>query len=150
VAADWLATCGTVLDLGCGRAYFQRFLRPGQSYVGVDGSSEHAAIRCDLEDCAVRAEGVLLRHVLEHNLRWKPILRHALSLFTVRMALVLFVPPELETRIVSVQDVGGVRVPDIAISHSELRELIEPFVLSHAVYDTASQYAEEHVYLLER
>jgi hypothetical protein len=92
MAAAFLADVDTVEDWGCGAGGFKRFcLAP--TYRGIDGSrTPHADEIVDL--CAYRstAEGILLRHVLEHNPRWLTMLDNALASFTRKLCLILFTP----------------------------------------------------------
>jgi len=81
LAAERLAACGTVLDIGCGPAVFWTTLhrvRPEIEYRGIDPVArmfDYAPIGCPklevghAEKLPYEAEsfdGVLLRHVLEH------------------------------------------------------------------------------------
>ena len=62
-------------------------------YWGIDldpsVSADHTA---DLATYTSTADGLFMRHVLEHDLRWRSLLRNALASFRRRMVLVLHTP----------------------------------------------------------
>lgn len=149
LAADWLAD-RQVEDWGCGKGYF-RTLIPPHLYTGVDGSSTPFADKI-VDLCAYRTqvEGILLRHVLEHNDDWAKILSNALTSATERIALILFTPmAEKATVICRPEDID---VPDISLSHSELMSHAEAagWTATWSDHQTATQYGVERVYLMER
>lgn len=99
LALDFLSTCKSVQDWGCGANWFKTLAKslntyPHMKITGVDGSGK----QCDrIEDLTKfnpdpKPEGILLRHVLEHNYDWEKILRNALSSATKKIAIVLFTP----------------------------------------------------------
>ncbi len=81
-----------VEDWGCGTA-FARSLFCKSKYVGIDGSK---SAFCDVvEDLSKRRsnpDGILLRHVLEHNLNWSPVLKNAFVCAKSRLVLNMFTP----------------------------------------------------------
>ena len=80
MAANLFAGLKTVEDWGCGLGWFKRHLDPAIRYKGVDGShSPWADEVTDLTKYRSRAEGILLRHVLEHNDAWRAVLTNALA-----------------------------------------------------------------------
>jgi SAM-dependent methyltransferase len=92
LGADWLEGCETVADLGCGLGWARNFI-PEARYHGVDGSlTPWADEVADLATWDGKAEGVFMRHVLEHCHDWQAVLDNALASFTKRMALILFTP----------------------------------------------------------
>lgn len=149
IGAEYLADCDVVEDWGCGAGWFTRFRTHG--YVGVDGSQSPFATRVvDLEEYTSSADGIFMRHVLEHNYQWSRILRNAVSSFRKRLVLAIFTPwSDRETRQIAFVDRVG--VPDISFRkgdieeilgdvHWELIELISPKTL----------YGQEHVFLVSR
>lgn len=149
LGAEFLADCATVEDWGCGLGWFRQF-RTGP-YVGVDGSQSPFADRIvDLGTYRSDCDGIFMRHVLEHNYAWRPILLNAVASFRHKMVLAIFTPwSDGETR--EIRFVERVGVPDIAFRQRdieellgglewELRELCSPQVI----------YGVEHVYLIGR
>lgn len=98
--ATAVASCATVADWGCGGGALRAYLQPGQHYIGIDGSrSPFAQVRADLVRFRLHTEGVVLRHVLEHNDRWQEVLHNAIDCFTKRLVVVIFTPLAQQTRI---------------------------------------------------
>lgn len=149
LAADWLGDM-QVEDWGCGKGFF-RTLIPSHFYTGVDGSSTPFADKI-VDLCSYRShvEGILLRHVLEHNDNWTEILANALVSATERIVLILFTPMTDVTTVICRPD--DIDVPDISFSHFELMSHVEPagWTATWADHQTATQYGVERVYLLER
>lgn len=152
MAAEWLLGLA-IEDWGCGYAQFQGF-HSGR-YRGIDGTAGWADTVADLRDDDLggpRPEGILIRHVLEHNPDWRLILKNAAARFTKRMVLVVFTPdsgaPGADKVLAHVSDVN---VDDLALSHAE----IESFFASCGVLEkhhvpTATGYEGETVWLVER
>jgi hypothetical protein len=91
-AAEFLGDMPHIEDWGCGLGWFKRFVRPEQ-YRGLDGScSLFADAIVDLCHYTSTADGILLRHVLEHNHAWRQVLGNALRSFRRKMCLVFFTP----------------------------------------------------------
>src|SRR5215469_4856927 len=112
IAADFRRDCRTIEDWGCGLGWFRSFLPADCEYFGVDGSHSPFADRiADLETYRTTCEGLLLRHVLEHNHNWRVILDNALASFSRRLALILFTP--LAEREVELARCGRTGVPDL-------------------------------------
>lgn len=131
LACNWLDNaCQTVEDWGCGCAYAKRFFKSAQ-YKGIDGSENKFADQTgvDLADYKSDCDGILMRHVLDHNVRWEQILVNALKSFRIRMSLVFFRKFGSETKVISVSDsplYSG--VPDLQFSESDILPFIGPFV----------------------
>src|SRR5271166_500073 len=89
IAEDWLRGL-SIEDWGCGYAQFKD-VHEGP-YRGVDGTKGWADVVADLRVHTTRCEGLLLRHVLEHNPDWRVLLANAVQSFTKRMVLVVFTP----------------------------------------------------------
>ncbi|MGH9381140.1 MAG: hypothetical protein ACRD2Z_11075 [Thermoanaerobaculia bacterium] len=147
IGAEFLAGCATVEDWGCGKGWFSRFRTEG--YVGVDGSASPFASKVvDLEDYTSRVDGIFMRHVLEHNYRWRKLLTNALASFRDRMVLAIFTPWSSAgtEEIKFVRDVG---VPNLSLDKEELvAELrgIEWKLLELVAPKT--MYGVEHVFLM--
>jgi hypothetical protein len=150
MAAAFLADLSEVEDWGCGAGGFKRFCRG--RYVGVDGSNTPFADRIvDLCTYTSRVEGLVMRHVLEHNYEWEKILDGAVRSFTRKFCLILFTPFSDVTREIAHNRAYGVDVPDLSLSRSSIEAR---FVgLKWELFDniaTATGYGVEHVYLVWR
>jgi hypothetical protein len=152
----WLyETCDTVEDWGAGAAYGRRFVPLGKGYLAIDGSAESAPFVdhvCDLKAWrpADPPDGIFIRHVLEHDLAWHEILFRALSVFTKRLALVVFTPFEDgPTR--PLRPEGDCRY-DLAFNMGDLTGMMLPFRWSVDSYldRPALQYGQEHLFRVER
>lgn len=147
-AADFLRDCKTVEDWGCGRGGFRKFLNNGMDYKGVDGSKNPNVDQiADLCGYVGDAEGVLLRHVLEHNYGWRKILENALRSFSKKLCIVLFTPFSDQTRELYYHKELG--VPDLSFSKKSLIEFFEDhgccWELEEGI-STDSSYKQEHIF----
>jgi len=153
LGADWLADCSLVEDWGCGKGWL-RTLVPPDRYRGLDGSCSPFADRIvDLAEYRSSVPGIFMRHVLEHDYRWRTILANACGSFTQRMALIVFTPFAAEGE--GTHDVEFEEDPGVPNLSFDLKELLA--VLSAGgVTGTGQQYATdtkfetETVFLLER
>lgn len=141
--ADWLYPCATVEDWGCGGGGLRAYINDGpHRYFGVDGSaSPYADVRADLTRYHSHAEGIALRHVLEHNDRWQAVLANAVESFTKRLIIVLFTPLVQQTRIMFREPDYG-NVPVLAFRLGDLLaefpdEMTVAVVPDHPSPDTA-------------
>lgn len=168
LGAKWLRGSNLVYDLGCGKGGFKHVFDdearawPSLEQVpvlGVDGSkTPFADIHADLTDFTVElgyfAEGfkvsVFMRHVIEHDYRWRDILENAVASFNHRMVLVLFTPTQPETHEIAWNEDPG--VPDIGFSVPELVTLFAQHGVIGDVgtYRTNTQYGEETIFLLSK
>jgi GT2 family glycosyltransferase len=147
-AMEFLAGCATVEDWGCGTAYAKRFLSSG-TYVGIDGSPSPFCDKVeDLQVYRSEADGILLRHVLEHNRNWRAVLENALSSFRKRLVLVLFTPFGSETRELAWNQKEG--VPDISFKKEDLTGLFGTLPYTEEALATDTQYRKEHVFYIRR
>jgi hypothetical protein len=148
MAATFLADVSEVEDWGCGRGGFRHFCLT--NYIGVDGSKTPFADKIvDLCAYSSVAEGILIRHILEHNFQWEKILSGALRSFQRKVCLILFTPFASETKQIGfTADVG---VPDISFSRNDIEQNFSE-VRWKLIRDikTSSQYGVEHVYLIWR
>jgi hypothetical protein len=148
LGAKYLARCRTVTDWGCGKGGMRLFVKPDR-YRGVDGSvSPFVDEIVDLAEYTEQSEGIFMRHVLEHDYRWRDILANACAAFTKRLVLVLFTPPADETHEIAFADDPG--VPDIAFCIGDLAEFFEPFKWRHETLATATQYGTETIFYVAR
>ena len=144
IAGAFLSNCATVEDWGCGYGTFRSHC-VSKSYVGIDGSKSPAAeLVVDLRTYTSHVDGILLRHVLEHNpVGWDEILANALASFSRRMVLVTFTPfgertrnlrrrPRLDT---------GVAVA-LSFDPQDLLAVIPPTVASYTIIGGALRPTE--------
>jgi hypothetical protein len=155
MGAEQLKDCETVEDWGTGAGGFKRF-RPDA--IGVDGSHTiHADVVADLATHKTEVDGVFMRHVLEHNFEWKPILINAMKSARKVMVLVLFTPLS-EGKTVKMEGAAeenisfGVDVPTLSLSKEELFATISAWCFSFTVDRIASgtRYGEETVIVIQR
>lgn len=129
VARNWLDFPGwTVEDWGCGCAWARRFFQHAK-YVGIDGSQNDYADICrvDVIERDSRPDGIMLRHVLEHNEGWRDLLKNAVRCFQKRMVIVFFIDFGPETRIINrTADPKYPGVVDIQFKRSDIQEIIAP------------------------
>jgi len=152
LACRWLDdVCKTVEDWGCGCAYAKRFFNLAK-YKGIDGSQNEYAdvVGVDLADYKSDCDGLLLRHVLDHNLQWEQILVNALKSFNIRMSLVFFRQFGQKTGVVSVSDsplYPG--VPDLEFCENDILPFIGSFIDHKDVIavDPASRLIDTIYYL---
>lgn len=125
MAAEWTQGCATIEDWGAGTGWLRQFCDHA-SYVGVDGShSPFADVVDDLATRETQAEGIVLRHVLEHNHNWPDILDNAVRSFTKRLFIAIFTPMCERTHVLQTEPAYG-DVPVISFRqediHSRLRQ----------------------------
>lgn len=130
-AAAWFDELGgTVEDWGCGHAVFRNYLRKC-AYFGIDGSHTHEADLTGVDLCdyrSIRADHILLRHVLDHNIEWRRILGNAILSFKKRALLIFFHDWQPVTKVITVNDVLWARgVPDLVFSREDVMEMVAPF-----------------------
>jgi hypothetical protein len=134
-------------DWGCGTAWAKRFVKRGR-YVGVDGSwSFHCDLVTDLRTYRSKADGIMMRHILEHSYGWKKILENALASFQKKFVLILFTPFGEITR-----SIGSTKenVPDLSFRKEDLLEFLQPFLFTEESLQTATQYGLEHIFYVTR
>jgi hypothetical protein len=147
-AAEFLADVREVEDWGCGLGGFRKFCRT--RYIGVDGSESRFADRiADLANYRSEADGILIRHVLEHDYRWRKILDNAVVSFRSKMCLVLFTPLTAKTSEIAYNH--DYAVPDIAFRQEDITSR---FGLASWTAETNlhtdTQYGVEHIFYLTR
>lgn len=146
--AEWLAECPQVEDWGCGKGWMSRFVEPAR-YRGLDGSySRFADEVVDLALYRSQTPGLFMRHVLEHDYRWRDILDNAVASFTDRMVLVLFTPLQKETRELAFNPDPG--VPDIGFAKRDITDRFGDVVWKAKTVETRTQYGSETSFYLRR
>ena len=149
-AAAFLADVSEVEDWGCGGGGFRQFCL--SRYVGIDGSNTpFADKKVDLCTYRSTAPGILLRHVLEHNYAWEPILDGAVASFQRKLCVILFTPFAEQTKEIAHNRSLGVDVPDIAFSRHDVERHFDGLTWKLLPnIKTQSQYEVEHVYFVWR
>lgn len=137
-AAEFLGD-GPVEDWGCGTAWAKRFFSNG--YIGIDIAPGFADHIVDLRTYVSGVDGILLRHVLEHNWEWKTILMNALHSAN-KVALVIFTPFSEETKQIAWNP--GYDVPDISFRREDLTSHFRNFTAE--TFASKTQYGEETIF----
>lgn len=147
-AMEFLGDCPTVEDWGCGSGYARRFVSPGQTYVGIDGSKgPHCDKVADLRGYRSSADGILIRHVLEHCWGWKRILENALASMRRKLALVVFTPFGEETRQIAV---NWSDIPDLSFKKGEITGHFKAHEWREITFASRTQYGRETIFFVER
>jgi hypothetical protein len=154
MAAAFLADMEEVEDWGCGAGGFRRFCQT--KYIGVDGSRTPFADKIvDLCHYESNADGIVLRHVLEHNYDWEKILVSAVRSFRRKLCLVLFTPfSELTHELPHNRTMNravGVDVVDMSFAREDIEKHFSG--LSWKLIQeikTRSLYGREQIYLVWR
>src|SRR4051812_20430586 len=123
IAADFLADCESVEDWGVGTGGFLNFMPDA---IGIDGSNTpFAQVIADLATYKSNPEGVHMRHVLEHNYDWQPVLRNALKSASKKICVTNFIAlGEVTKEIAHNSEVFGIDVPDMQLSKAEFEAII--------------------------
>lgn len=151
--AAYLVGVGRVEDWGCGAAYFKRLVPPG-CYWGIDHDPSCTCDQiADLAGYTSATDGIFLRHVLEHDLRWRIILRNALASFRRRMVLVVYTPfvraTEEHRRVEGLTP--GASFPEIRFCRADLvREFRDVHFRLEENVPTDSRFGREHVFYLRK
>lgn len=149
IGMDLLKDCSTICDWGCGTAYAQRYIKPGQTYTGVDFTpSKFNHITADLRWLQHKSEGIFMRHVLEHNFEWKEILKNALASFTKRFVLIMFTILVPKTQVIYM---NWPTIPTMAFSATDLHGTIEEThkIVSIGQYTTKTEFGHERIMVIE-
>ena len=150
MAAAFLTGCAAVEDWGCGTGGFKRFC-PGE-YIGLDGSqTPYASKVAELTTYQSDIDGILLRHVLEHNYNWPKILAGAVRSFRRKLCIILFTPFSDTTREIAHNRAKGIDVPDLTLAPGDIEAHFSG--LSWKLFrgiESKSQYGVEHVYCVWR
>ncbi|MDP3920387.1 MAG: hypothetical protein Q8R76_06245 [Candidatus Omnitrophota bacterium] len=150
LGADFLKGLNTVEDWGCGKGGFRSFCL-ANNYIGIDGSpSQFADHVVDLAVYKSSVDGIFMRHVLEHDWRWRQLLKNALSSFTKKMCLVIFTPfTEMTHAIATNKSIGN--VPDLSFNKQDLTDCFKDlnWSLKQAI-KSDTQYGFEHVFFITK
>jgi hypothetical protein len=150
LAGDFMADIDELEDWGCGNGGFRKYYKG--KYVGIDGSaSKFTDIVADLRTYRSNADGILVRHILEHNYDWKTVLQNAVASFNKKLCIIFFTPFVEETKEIAHNKKHGVDVPDIAFNQKEIEKFFEG--LQWRVQEnikTRTGYRVEHIYFIEK
>lgn len=148
LAADFLSDCREVEDWGCGKGGFRNFCRT--EYIGIDGSKSKFVDKiADLATYQSTAEGILLRHVLEHNVQWDMILANAVASFRKKLCLIIFTPFADKTK--EIRYFKDLDVPDIAFLRTDLTKHFAGLDWkSEEGIPTKTDYHAEHVFYVQK
>jgi hypothetical protein len=150
MAAKFLADIKEVEDWGCGLGGFKRFYKG--KYIGIDGSKTPFTDKVvDLRTYKSNVEGVMMRHVLEHNYDWDNVLTNAVASFNKKMCLILFTPFSPKTHEIAHNLVHGVDVPDISFKRKDIEKHFSEYKWKLvANIPTKHAYRVEHVYFITK
>jgi hypothetical protein len=128
-------------DWGCGKGGFRKY-HTGP-YIGLDGTANQFVDKVvDLTRHRSNSDGVLLRHVLEHNYAWQAVLTNAINSARKKFCLVLFTPFQDETKEIAHNRDHGVDVPDIGFRQQDIEEILGDFRME--------EVGGEHIYYVEK
>lgn len=153
LGSEFLSDCAVVEDWGTGAGGFKRF-RPDA--IGVDGSNTpHAEKKyVDLVGYVSPCDAVFMRHVLEHNYDWQPILRNVLRSASRKACIVLFTPLSVSGTVqIAHNKMHGVDVPDLSLGRDELQRIFDEFDLARVRYEqieSATGYGVEYLIYIEK
>lgn len=135
-------------DWGCGTCYAKNFVTKG-IYRGIDGSeSIFNDITKDLTQYTSKADSILLRHVLEHNISWEKVLKNALSSFQKRLVIIIYTPFSTETKYLVSQQEN--KIPEISFKRDDLEKHLKGLKYKIESVETDVGYGVEHLIYIER
>lgn len=156
-AAQFLADCEQIEDWGCGFGWFSKIMS-GHSDAHVqnlDGTkTDYSDRQVNLCCYRSRAEGILLRHVLEHNHNWRQVLENALHSFQRKLVIVTYTPFTEETHNRGDHEFeDGTRVPVISFRLEDLQECFKKYPeisVSEERIQTNTEFRDERLFYLEK
>lgn len=145
-AMTFLNDCPLIEDWGCGFGYAKRFCKT--QYRGIDGSKGPLTDQvADLREYKSEADGIMLRHVLEHNHDWKKVLENAVASFKKKLVIILFTPLVANTK--QIANNGG-NIPDISFRKEDILGFLKGLQIKEEVLRTKTQYGIEFVFYVSR
>lgn len=149
ILAEHVADCATVEDWGCGKGWMRNFI-PAPRYRGVDGTrSMFADEVTDLCYYQSDVDGIVMRHVIEHEWDWELVLDNAMMSFKRKFGLALFTPLQDVTQ--RIDHTAIVDVPDIGFAEADIVEFFDGLSYERVVVDPSpTKYGIEHIYLVEK
>ncbi len=149
MAADFLADVPEVEDWGCGTGGFRRLYKG--KYVGLDGSANPFVDKVvDLRHYRSSVDGIVMRHVLEHNYDWRMVLANAVASFNKKLCVIIFTPFQDQTREIAHNKQHGVDVPDIAFARSDIERYFDGLKWRLEDVKSGAHYGSERVYFVEK
>lgn len=147
LAADFLGDCAVVEDWGCGACGAKSFFTKPK-YVGIDGSPGFADIVEDLRLRISSTDGILMRHVLEHNYDWPRIVENAVKSARRKLAIVCFLEPRPWTELFCLTP--GTTIPNLHVSVTVLRDLLRGKVSEQVIArDDATIHKHEWLFFAD-
>lgn len=150
LAADFLADISEVEDWGCGTGGFKRFYKG--KYTGIDGSANPFVDKiADLREYRSKIDGIVMRHVLEHNHDWKEVLTNAIASFNKKLCIIIFTPfSEDGTKIIGNDSKYGVDVPHISFAKKDIENYLEGLEWRMESHKTKTYFGLEYIYYIEK
>ena len=152
LGAEFLKDCATVEDWGCGTCFMSTQLDPKIQYTGLDGThSKFVSNPVDLvtHRSQVKPDGLFMRHVLEHNYDWNPILKNAVASFGRKFVLVLFTPINT-TGTYTMQTNPEIGVPDLSFNLTDILNELTGLKFNVEELQTHTQYGVEYIFYIEK
>lgn len=152
-AAETHLTGLHVGDFGCGTTAFRNY-HTGP-YTGIDGSPGHADIIADLTTYQGDYEGVLLRHVADHNPdHWRQIIANAIASASIRCVIVTFIADMDQTKVIawSKPDPEGRwprGIPNVGFSTADIAAELTGYEYTTYQLPATGKLAQERLWVIE-
>ena len=155
---DFLSDCESIEDWGCGSGGFRRFFtnKAAPTYTGIDRSiTPYADIRAELANYKSDADGIYIRHVIEFNSSWRPILQNAFTSFRSKMCLVISMQiadkdDEISTSMVNHKLVYGLYVPIVSFKMDDITALLDGYGITYTFESIQLADGVESVFYLTK
>lgn len=151
LAADFLSDMDEVEDWGCGTGGFKRLYKG--NYKGIDGSKTPFVDKvADLRQYRSSVNGIVMRHVLEHNYDWERILKNALASFNKKLCIIFFTPfnKDRPHQVITHNNKYGVDVPNISFTHEEIKKCLGDLDYVVEEHKTKTGYGLETIYYITK
>jgi len=149
LAGEFMKDVAEVEDWGCGTGGFRKFYNG--KYTGIDGSANQFVDKiADLREYRSTVDGIVMRHVLEHNYDWELVLRNALASFQKKLCIIIFTPFAEREKEIAHNKRFGVDVPDIALNKQQIEGAFYGLRWKMESHKTKTQYGIEHIYYIEK